>query len=200
MADCEIDKIVDGLDPSCLAVKSQGGIKKRVWIGNLEDISFTYEDDDPAGYVDAISLAGSPAAKLYKFIGREFKHNMAYTGVIGENLNTINPALNLLLYYFYPEERAAIEALYQAEDLVVFIERVGGEGKACIEIIGLLNGLKASALAGGTGTVLNDSTAITITLSGEETTLAKVLKSGSLAPDENGYLAENIDYLDALSE
>lgn len=197
MADCEIDKIVEGLDPSCLAVKSQGGIKKRVWIGNLEDISYTKDAD---GYVDAISLAGSPAAKLYKFIGREFKHNMAYTGVIGENLNTINPALNLLLYYFYPSERAAIEALYQAEDLVVFIERVGGEGKACIEIIGLLNGLKASALAGGTGTNLNDSTALTITLSGEETELAKVLKSGSLDPDEDGYLQENIDYLDGLSE
>jgi hypothetical protein len=195
MADCVLN-ILDGLDPSCQALKKQGGLKSRVWIGNYDDIVTTKDGD---GYVDAVVMTGSPVPQLYKFIGKDFKNNYALAGAIGENLNTINPTLNLLLYYFTPAERAAIEGLYNAEKLVVFVQGVGGEGKSVIEIFGLLNGLKASALAGGSGTNLNDSTAITVSLAGEETELPKVLKSGSFGPNESGYVQQNVDYLDALA-
>lgn len=195
MADCTLT-ILDGLDPSCEAIKKQGGINKRVWIGNFDEIATT---DDADGYIDSVVLAGSPTPTLFQFEGRDFKHNGTFEGVIGENLNTINPTLNLVLYYFTPQERAAIEGLYNAEKLIVFVQGNGGDTKAAIEIYGILNGLKASALSGGTGTILNDTTALTISLAGEETELPKVLKSGSLLPTQAGYLQENIDYLDALS-
>ena len=194
MADCVL-KILDGLDPTCQAKRRQGGVNKRIFIGNFDDITTT---DDADGYIDTVVLTSSPAAFLYEFIGQDFKHNYAYEGTIGENINTINPTLNLVLYYFTPAERSAIEQLYNAEKLVAFVEGNGGEGKATIEIFGLTNGLKASALSGGSGTNLNDTTALTISLAGEEDSLAKVLKTGSFNPNQSGYLQENIEYLEAL--
>ena len=195
MADCTLT-ILDGLDPSCEAIKKQGGLNKRIWIGNFDEIVTT---DDADGYIDSVVMSGSPTPTLFQFEGRDFKHNYTIEGVIGENLNTLNPTLNLVLYYFTPQERAAIEGLFNAEKLVAFVQGNGGDTKAVIEIFGLLNGLKASALTGGSGTILNDTTALTVSLLGEETELPKVLKSGSLNPIQAGYLQENIDYLDAIS-
>lgn len=196
MSDNCVNKIIDGLDPSCQARKKQGGINKRVWVGNYDDITITFDGD---GYIDTIVMTGSPVPTLYKFIGKDFKHNGKLAGKIGENINTIDPTLDLILYYFTPAERAAIEALYNADKLIVFIQGNGGEAKAVIEAYGIENGLKASALAGGTGTNLNDATSISVSLTGEESTLPKVVKLGSFDPTQSGYVQENTDYLDALA-
>lgn len=187
MADC-ITRIVDGLDPSCEALDKVGGVKKRVWIGNKDEITAYTQDGN--SYVDAITLETSPAASLYQFIGKTYKHNGGLTGEIGENTNIIVQALNLVLYYATPAEREAIEGLYKADDVVAFIETEAGQ----IEIWGLDRGLRASALAGGTGTALNDSTAITLTLTGQEDALPYVFRAGSSTS-----LATSIAYLDALS-
>ena len=196
MAECTLT-LLDGLDPSCEAIKKQGGVNKRIWIGNFDQIITTA---DPDGYIDVVALTSSPRAYLYQFTGRDFKHNYAIAGTVGENFNTINPTLNLVLYYFTPQERAAIESLWNAEKLIAFVQGNGGDTKSVIEIFGILNGLKGSALAGGSGTALQDSTALTVSLLGEESELPKVLKTGSFNPNVAGYLQENIDYLDALSE
>lgn len=195
MADCVL-KILEGLNPSCQALKKQGGIKKRIYVANFDDVVITYDGD---GYIDSITLAGSPAPQMYKFIGKDFKNSSNFEGTVGENLNTIRHNINLLLYYFTPAERASIESLYNAEKLIAIVEGNGGEGKAAFEVFGVLNGLKSSALTGGSGVNLQDSTALTITLSGDETELPKVLKSGTYTPDEEGYIQENTEYLDDLS-
>lgn len=194
MADgCLLD-IVDGIVNSCAI---PGGLNKRLWIGNRDEWAFTYDTD---GYIDTVTpVGGSPVPTLFKFIGKNFKHNYTNEGAVGENLNTINPTLNAVLNVFTPAERKAAEDLFKAEDLIAFVQRNGADGATVIEVMGIENGLTGSALTGGSGTLLNDSTAITVSLSGEETTLPKVIKSSSLLPTDQGYLADNITYLDNLS-
>jgi len=172
----------------CDAVRKRGGVKKRVWIGRLADITYTTDVD---GYVDSLTLATvSPPNKIYKYVGRKFKHNGTLEGVVGENFNSITHNVNLLLYYFSPEEKEAIENLWNAEDVVVFVELEAGQ----IEVWGLDTGLNGSALSGGTGTAFQDSTALTVTLSGAQDTLPKEYRSAS-----STVLQDSIDALDALT-
>ena len=183
MADCST--LLTSLDPCCEAKKKKGGVKKKVWIGFFDVMTFT---EDVDGYVDAVTLtSASPANVLYTFEGKKLKNNGTFEGQVGENTNTINQNLNLVLFYFTPDERGAINDLFTAEDVVVFVETEGGQ----IEIWGYDTALNASALTGGTGAALNDSTAITVTLSGQQDGLPKVLKTGAT-------LADDIAYLNAL--
>lgn len=186
MAACstELEELLAG----CAAIQKKGGIKKRVWVGRLSDITYT---TDGNGYVDAITLAAaSPANKLYKYQGRKFKHNAQVEGVVGENFNSITHTVNLLLYYSTPAEKSAIEKLWVAEDVVVFTELEAGE----IEVWGLDSGLNGSALSGNTGTNLQDSTALTVSLSGPQDSLPKSFRFGSSTT-----LQDSIDALDALT-
>lgn len=184
MADCST--LLSNLDPSCEATKKKGGIKKKVWIGFFDVMTFTEDADD---YVDSVTLASaSPANVLYTFEGKKLKNNGTFEGQIGENTNTINQNLNLVLFYFTPDERESINNLFTAEDVVVFVQTEGDQ----IEIWGFDTALNASALTGGSGTALNDSTAITITLSGQQDGLPRVLKTGATLQDD-------IDYLNALT-
>jgi len=59
-------------------------------------------------------------------------------------------------------------------------------------VFGIDLGLNASALSGGTGTLLNDKTSTTLTLSGEQTSMPKLFLNG-------GTLAASITYLDNIS-
>jgi len=172
---------------SCEAVRKKGGVKKRVWIGRFADITYT---TDVNGYVDDLTLpVSSPTTHLYRFIGRKLKHSGTLEGVVGENFNSITQNALLVLYYSTPADKEAIEQLWNAEDVVAILELESGQ----IEIWGLDRGLNGSALAGGTGVVLQDSTALTVTLSGDQNTLPKEFRYNSSA-----VLQDSIDYLDTL--
>lgn len=190
MANCASD--LQELDPSCAALKKKGGLKKRVWIGSYDNVVTVL--DDTTGYIDGVSMvSASPANKLYKYIGKKLKHNGAFEGQVGENTNVINQNLNLVLYAYTPAEREAIEKLFNSEEVVAFVETEAGQ----IELWGYETGLTASALTGGSGTALNDSTAITITLSGQQDTLPKVVVIDD-ASSATSDLESTIAALDAL--
>ena len=192
MANC-VD-LLQGLDPSCDALNKVGGVNKRVWIGQLSQLDETAKyTTDADGYIDVINMAtlGSSPETLKKFYGKKKKNSTALEGVIGKNINTINQSVTLALYYSTPDEREAIENLYNADDVFVAIE--GNYG--AIEIYGIDLGLNASALTGGLGALLNDNTAVIITLSDEQLTLPKQFKSAPSAT-----LADDITYLDGISE
>ena len=180
-------EIIQGIDPNCAALNKQGGINKRVWIGQLSQLTgYTL---DVNGYVNTITLGlvSSIQQTLKKFIGKKFKHAATFEGEIGENVNTVNQSVALALYYSTPAERQAIESLYNADDVFIAVEgNYGG-----IEIYGIELGLNASALTGGLQTLLNDNTATILTLSGAQLGLPKQFKTGTLAQD--------IAYLDAIS-
>ena len=184
--ECANDLI--NLDPTCNALKKKGGLKKKVWVVPHDETVRTYTVDGD-GYIDTVTLATtSPATKLNYFVGRKLKHNGGLTGEVGENANTIKQDLNLVLHFYSPEEREAIENLFRSEEVDVFVQTEGGQ----VELWGYDTGLTASALTGGTGTALNDSTAVTITLSGSQDDLPKACKFGAT-------VADDVTYLDALT-
>lgn len=182
--------LLSGMNPNCDALNKVGGVNKRVWVGLKSNISYNV---DSAGYVNNISMGvvGSLPSYLYKFIGKRDKNNATWPMTAGENVNTFNHTAVLQLFYSNPTELNSLEKLMNADDVVVFMEQNSGQ----IICLGLEKGLNASAGEGGTGTLLNDSTAYTATLSGEQTQMPKYFSiNGAVAT-----LAQNIAYLDALS-
>jgi hypothetical protein len=187
MASTNCVELLQGIDPNCDALNKVGGIDKRVWIGQLSQLTGYTTDVD--GYINTVTLAviSSIQQTLKKFIGKKLKHAATFEGVVGENVNTINQSLALSLYYSTPAERAAIEALFNSDDVFVFVEgNYGG-----IEVYGIELGLNGSALTGGLQTLLNDNTAVIVTLSGEQMGLPLQFKVGTLAQDKA--------YLDGIS-
>lgn len=188
MATC--NDLIAGLNPGCEALNKVGGVNKRVWVGLKANITTT---TDNAGYVNSVSMAtvGSLPSYLYKFIGKRDKNSATWALTAGENVNTFNHTAIMELFYSTPTELLSIQKLCNADDLVVFMQMNDGK----IIVLGLEIGLNASAAEGGTGTVLNDSTAYKVTLSGEQTIMPQYFSiNGTVAT-----LAQNIAYLDALS-
>lgn len=185
MANCSNDLI--NLDPSCGALKKKGGVNKKVWVAKHDVATLT---TNVSGEVDTITLAvASPANVLNTFIGKQLKHNGAVAGEVSDaDIATVKQDLNLVLFAEEQTERASIDALFQSDYLLVFIETEAGK----IECWGYDTGLKPSALAGGTGTALGDSTAFTITLTGSQDGVPKICKFGA-------NLAADIAYLNALT-
>lgn len=192
-----------GLDPSCEALKKLGGVAKRVWISQLSQLD-GYTVNATTLDIESLSLAtSSPEGyKLKKFIGKKLKHSATSPVEVGENINVFNQTVNLVLYYKTSLELSAIEGLVNAEDVFVLIENMDGD----IEVYGIdtagtgnssdpLGGLNCSAGDGGTGVALNDSTAYTVTLSGQHRTIKRLFNISTTAT-----LAQNIAYLDAISE
>lgn len=191
MASCTT-KITAGLDPECEALDKIGGVNKTIYFGNLDDLTFAVNG---AGYISSVSLTASPAAYLYKFIGKTKKHNSTVELQVGENTNTWKQAIIAKLYYYFPDERAAIDALVKADDLVAFIQTESG----LFEVYGWSKGVRAEAATGANGILIQDDTSLTVTISGEEIELPKVLQLGAAVPGEAAYLTQNIDALDALT-
>jgi len=181
--------LISGIDPACDALNKVGGVNKRVWIGLKGNISYT---TDSSGYVNTISMAtsGSLPTKLYTFTGKRDKNSFSFPLTAGDNINTFNHTAMMMLYYSTPAELESLNQLANADDLVVFME--GNDGK--IYILGLEKGLNASAGEGGSGTLLNDSTAYSLTLSGEQTKAPNIFRVNAAAS-----LATNQAYLDALT-
>lgn len=181
--------LISGINPACDAFNKVGGVNKRVWIGKKANISYTL---DGSGYVNTVSMAviSSVATKLYTFTGKRDKNSFAFPLTAGENINTFNHTAVMMLYYSTPAELEALNQLSNADDLVVFME--GNDGK--IYVLGLEKGLNATAGEGGSGVLLNDSTAYTLTLSGEQTKAPNIFRINSTST-----LAENQAYLDALA-
>jgi len=191
MATCTT-KITAGLDPSCQALDKIGGVNKTIYFGNLDELTFTLNG---AGYIDSVSLTASPAAYLYKFVGKSKKHNSTFELQVGENTNTWKQAVIAKLYFYFPDERAAIEALTTADDLVAFVQTESG----LFEVYGYTKGIRVESAPGANGILIQDDTSLTVTISGEEVALPKVLQLGAALPAEAAYLTENIDALDALT-
>ena len=191
MATCTT-KITAGLDPECEALDKIGGNNKTVYFGNLDEMTFTLNG---AGYISSIALTASPAAYLYKFVGKTKKNNATSELQVGENTNTWKQAAILKLYYYFPDDRAAIEALCSADDLVAIIQTESG----LFEVYGYTKGIRAESATAANGILIQDDTSMTVTISGEETELPKVLQLGAALPGAAAYLTQNIDALDALT-
>ena len=182
--------LLNGINASCDALNKVGGVNKRVWIGQLSQITGYTLDGD--GYVETITMdadASNNDYTLKKFTGKKNKNSGTYELTAGENVNTFNTSFNLEVFHFTPDDRENLEALINADDVFVIAQTDAGQ----IEVFGIEQGLNASAGSGGTGVSLQDKTSFTLTLSGEQMNLPKLFLNG-------GSLATSITYLDGISE
>ena len=65
-------------------------------------------------------------------------------------------------------------------------------------MLGWEKGIRAESATGSTGVLIQDDTSVTVTISGEETNLPKVLKLDTSNPGDASYITDNITLLDAL--
>lgn len=180
-----------GIQASCDAQKKPGGVDKRIWLGSLDDLTaITF---GAGNIITAFTFASTKGLVTYS--GRREKNNAGSEIEVGENLTLRNQSVNLQVYWNTAEELATLDSLLDNEGLFAIIETNAG----MLEVYGVNKGdnfnnfgLKATANVGNTGTVLNDSTAFALTLSGPHTNL-QLLYNPATA------LATNIAALDALT-
>lgn len=192
MATCSF--LTVGLDPSCEALKKLGGVNKRIYIGQIDDIdTITFGVD---GEITAFTLTTGKSLKA--FVGKKEKHQGTYELTAGETINLFNQSVILGLYFESDEERKAINELVNVEDMFAFVETNSG----VIETYGIANsttlgydnfGLKATAGTGnGTGVLINDDTIYRVTLSGNVPNLPMLFKPATA-------LATNLTELDSIT-
>jgi hypothetical protein len=182
--------LLNGIAASCDALNKVGGVNKRLWIGQLSQV--TGYTQDAHDFINTITMgqdASSNPYTLKQFTGKKNKNNGTYELTAGENVNTFNTSFNLEVFHYTPEDRANLEALINADDVFVIAQTDAGQ----IEVFGIDEGLNASAGSGGTGVNLQDKTSFTLTLSGEQRKLPYLFLNG-------GTLATSITYLDGISE
>lgn len=187
MANC--NELLVGLDPTCAGLNKVGGVNKRFWA--IQKSNFTYSTGGD-GYVNNITpgVTGSITNQLIKFTAKKDKISATWPMTAGDNVNTFNHSFVAPFYTSNPTEQLSVEKLLNADDVVIIYQ----ENASNIRILGLENGLNGSAGEGGSGTILNDNTGYTGTLSGEQTTMPHYF---SISPTAT--LTQNIAYLDALS-
>lgn len=187
MSDC-ID-ILRSIGATCASLNQVGGVDKRVWVTQLNQIeSYTF---DSYGYINSLVTKEIGTTnyqyQLAKIVGKKNTHSGTYEGVVGDNVNILKQTAILKIYTDSPSDRDKVIDLFDARELVVFFENANG----FIEVYGLDKGLDGSALSGGTGVALQDDTVVTVTLSGDQNKLPYYFLHG-------GSLATSIDYLDNI--
>lgn len=152
---------------TCAAELRPGGIKKKVWLANLSDISaYTIASN----VISAITMSG--ATTFYAYEGKTDKHSTGAELVVGEAVNSFKQIVNLVLFTSTSAEDAIVEALCNAVDLVVIAETNDQQ----FEVYGLdvvagaagspAGGLKCESATKGSGVTVNERQPWTLTLSG----------------------------------
>lgn len=184
------------LAASCDAVKKVGGVKSRFWIGQKPDIaSLTFGTN---GEVTAMTLTGGK--KLGKFEGMQFKNTAGTETTPNETRNLFNQTFTGILFYKTQAELEAIETLLIGDRYFVIYETEAGQLKVkgidknpfLATDLGANRGLNISAGTGSEGTVLADTTGVTVTMTGEMYNFDKLYKPATA-------IATVIAELDALS-
>lgn len=178
------------MNPLCEALNKVGGNNKRVYVGVKSQI--TGYSQSGTGDISGISmdLNGSVPFTLYKFIGKRDKNSGSFPVTVGENVNTYNHTAVMALYYSTSTELDTLDKLVNEDDVFVIMQ--GNDGK--LMVYGIELGLNASAGEGGSGTILNDNTAYTLTLSGEQMKSPRYFNVTTGAT-----LVQNLAYLDSIA-
>lgn len=160
-------KLAAALPVTCAALERVGGIKKKVWIGNLADISsYTIASN----VVSAITMSGSTL--FYAWVGDKDKHSTSCELQVGETVNSWKQMVNLKIFTSTSAEDAIVESLVEARDLVVIVETNDQQ----FEIYGLdvvagsagspEGGLRCESATKSSGATVNERQPYDIVLSG----------------------------------
>jgi len=181
--------ISSGIGIVCNDLKRVGGVNKRVWLFNLDDLRTGI--DVTQSYVSTLNLI--TYATLYKFEGAKYSHSAEAKLVRTEAGNvswehTVNLKINNTSY----QEDAVLEALAVAE-VGAIVQTNNNE----FLIYGAGNGLICTEQTDPTGVKLGDDESTTVKLSGSESTLPKRL---IIAAGTSGNITQQtLFYLNAIT-
>jgi hypothetical protein len=162
MANC---KITSGMAVSCDDLRRVGGVAKRVWVGNLDDLT----NPIPTGSAYVTDIGLSTYQSLYSFESTKFSHEANFQAVKSDGGNVaINQTVILRLFNNNPTDDAVIEDMLTS-DVFVIVQTNNNE----FFIYGAGSGLGLTDGTGGTGRQLGDSTVSQLTLTGSEKELPK---------------------------
>lgn len=159
--------ISSGIGIACADLKRVGGVNKRIWLFNLDDLRTGI--DVTQSYVSTLNLI--TYATLYKFEGAKYSHSAESKLVRTDAGNvswehTVNLKINNTTY----QEDAVLEALGVAE-VGAIVHTNNNE----FLIYGAQNGLTCTEQVDPTGVKLGDDESTTVKLSGSEPSLPKRL-------------------------
>lgn len=178
------------LDPACDALKSPGGVKKKVYTLSISEIEgFTFSATE--GLTGIVLKDGAKAGFLS---GAKFKNSAGSELARNEFFNVYNQSVNFTGFVSTQPEVENLEKLADAEDIVIFAPENSGR----MRVYGLVgkNGAMAEGLsmtsgAENTNVALADGQPIPLVFSGELTKRAPFVAFGATE-------ADNIIYLDNL--
>jgi hypothetical protein len=162
MANCLISS---GITVSCDDLRRVGGLAKRVWVGNLDDLTQPF----PSGNAYVTNVELGTYQGLFKFESSKFSHEANYGIAKSDGGNiSFNQTVILRLFNNDPTDDGVIEDL-TTSDVFVIVQTNNNE----FFVYGAGSGLGLTEGTGGSGRQLADSTVTTLTLTGAEKELPK---------------------------
>lgn len=181
--------ITSGIGIVCADLKRVGGLNKRLWLFNMDDLRTPIDVTQST----ITNLNFNSYALLYKFEGQKFAHSASAKLVRTDSGNvSFEHTVNLKVNNTTATEDQVIENLAVAE-VGAIVQTNNNE----FFIFGAGNGLVAMEMEDSTGQKLGDEEVTVIKLTGSETTLAK--RFARPAGAQGSILNETLYYLNALS-
>ncbi len=181
--------ISSGIGIACTDLKRVGGVNKRIWLFNLDDLRTGI--DVTQSYISTLNLI--TYATLYKFEGAKYSHSAEAKLVRTDAGNvswehTVNLKINNTSY----QEDAVLEALAVAE-VGAIVQTNNNE----FLIYGAGNGLTCTDQTDPTGVKLGDDESTTVKLTGSESTLPKrlIIAAGT----SGNAVQQTLFYLNAIT-
>jgi hypothetical protein len=155
-----------GLGVDCSDLRKPGGVAKRLWLFNIDDLRVRL-DTSLASYITDLEFTGYRG--LYEIESAKFSHEANWSEVKGEGGNVLfQHSVIIRAFNNDPTDDALIQDLTVA-DVGAIVETNNGE----LLIFGGGTGLSANEATGSTGRQIADNTATQITLVGSEKYLPK---------------------------
>lgn len=166
------DALVTGIDDLCISLNKVGGVAKRIYVGQLNQIDeAVLAFGVTNGEVTAFGMSGLNTLK--RFISKKFKNTGKDDLTPAENgAPTWKQSVELVHYWFSQVDIKALENLCKVDDLFAIVESNNGQlfvyGLSNSASLGIDNfGLKAESQAATLGVALNDDTTTKTTLVGD---------------------------------
>ena len=185
-----------GINTNCQKEGKVGGINKRIFVGDVNDIDSGVLDFDADGAVDAFALTSPGTLKM--FVSDRFLQAGRDELVVNEFGPPVwKHAVDFVHMYWDQEDIKTLEQLARAKQLFVIVETNNGQ----FIVFGLGNttlcydnfGLKAEVQTGTTGVKISDDVTGKTTLSGEvpnKPMLYKPLQAGATTAQELEAMSE----------
>ncbi len=181
--------ISSGISIDCNNLRRQGGLNKRLWLFNLEDLRTSI--DVTQSTVTTLNLI--TYATLYKFEGAKYSHSATSKAVRSDAGNvSFEQTVMMKISNTNATEDAVLQDLSVAE-----VGAIVQTNNNAFLIYGAGNGLTCTGLESTTGEKLGDDSRSVITLTGTEITLPKrlVIPAGT----SGNVTQQTIYYLNAIT-